>query len=700
MNFNIFTEYSLWFILLLLIFAGLAAWFLYYNDKKLSEIGKSKLILLAVLRFFTVFFISFFLLSPVIKYVKYKLEKPKIIFVQDNSESIKLVKNQSSNTPVEYIKQLEYFISETKKEYDFSIFSFGNEFNEGLNYDFDRKTTNFNNIFEKLQSKFINQNVGALIIASDGIYNAGSNPTYQAKDLNYPIYTIALGDTAKKRDIILKSVYTNKMAFLGDFFPVEIMLNAIDYKDKEVILKIENKSQTVYSKIISITNNDFSKLISVNIEAKEKGLQYYKVSVSYLKSEFNRSNNYSNFVIDVVDDKTKVLILANSVHPDITAIKQALRFDKNYEVDFFSIDNFNNNIDDYQLIIFHQLPSSTFNVQKLVRKINKKQIPILFILGTQTDVRNFNLLKTDLQILKNSSNIEEVNPKFNTDFKLFEFDNNFANIFKNTPPLNAPFGEYKVNAYSETLFFQKILGITTEKPLIFFINDLSVDKAKQAFICGEGIWKWRINNFTKAKNFNAFDALIGKIVHFLSLNIKKDRLMLFSKNIYKENEDIIIKANFYNESYELYNEPELNLQLINSENKKFNYKFLKSKNAYFLNLGKLKNGTYKFIATTKFKEKTFSKSEKFSVSKINIESVNLVANHKLLYQMANESGGKMFYPNQLKDLLKDLKSNNKIVTVSHSSTSLIDLINLKWLFFVIVFFISTEWFLRKFFGSY
>jgi len=700
MNINIFTEYSIWFTLLFLIFAAFAAWFLYNNDKKLTEIGKSKLILLASLRFFTIFFILFFLLSPVIKYVKYKLEKPKIIFIQDNSKSIKLVKNQTSNTSVEYIKQLKNFISETKKEYDFSVFSFGNELIEGFNYKFDKKETNFNNVFNKIESKFINQNIGAVIIASDGIYNAGSNPVYQSKNSNYPIYTIALGDTSKKRDIILKSIYTNKMAFLGDFFPVEIMLNAIDYKNKEVILKIENKSQTVYSEKITITTNDFSKLFSINIEAKEKGLQHYKISVSYLKSEFNKNNNYSDFVIDVVDDKTKILVLANSVHPDITAIKQALKLNKNYEIDFFTINDFKDNIDTYQLIILHQLPSSAYNIQKLYRKINKKQIPILFVLGTQTDVRNFNLLKTDLQILKNSSNIEEVNTNFNRNFKLFEFDNNFADILKNTPPLYAPFGEYKINAYSETLFFQKILGINTEKPLIFFINDLSIEKAKQAFICGEGIWKWRINNFVKTKNYNAFDALISKIVHFLSLNIKKDRLMLFSKNIYKENEDIIVKADFYNQSYELNNDSELNLQLINSENKKFNYKFLKSKNSYYINLGKLKNGNYKLISKIEFQGKIFSKTANFTVSKINIESLNLVANHKILHQMANESGGKMFYPNQFNDLLNDFKNNDKIVTVSHSTTSLIDLINLKWLFFVIVFFISIEWFLRKYFGSY
>ena len=61
--------------------------------------------------------------------------------------------------------------------------------------------------FASVQDLYSNQNVGAVILASDGIYNEGSNPLYANFELNAPIHVIALGDTVPSRDVILKRVF-------------------------------------------------------------------------------------------------------------------------------------------------------------------------------------------------------------------------------------------------------------------------------------------------------------------------------------------------------------------------------------------------------------------------------------------------------------------------------------------------------------
>ncbi len=38
-------------------------------------------------------------------------------------------------------------------------------------------------------------NLGAVVLAGDGIYNQGVEPLFAASGLSVPIYTIALGDT-------------------------------------------------------------------------------------------------------------------------------------------------------------------------------------------------------------------------------------------------------------------------------------------------------------------------------------------------------------------------------------------------------------------------------------------------------------------------------------------------------------------------
>jgi hypothetical protein len=63
--------------------------------------------------------------------------------------------------------------------------------------------------------------------------------------------------------------------------------------------------------------------------------------------------------------------------------------------------------------------------------------------------------------------------------------------------------------------------------------------------------------------------------------------------------------------------------------------------------------------------------------------------------MANLSGGQMVYPVQIKSLEDLLTKNEKIKTLSYEEKSYESLINLKWIFFLLILILSIEWFLRK-----
>ena len=63
----------------------------------------------------------------------------------------------------------------------------------------------------------------ANVIASDGIYNSGSNPLYTVIILVYFIY-ICLGDTITKKDLELSSVSYNEIAYLGNSFLFQLLI--------------------------------------------------------------------------------------------------------------------------------------------------------------------------------------------------------------------------------------------------------------------------------------------------------------------------------------------------------------------------------------------------------------------------------------------------------------------------------------------
>jgi hypothetical protein len=111
-------------------------------------------------------------------------------------------------------------------------------------------------------------------------------------------------------------------------------------------------------------------------------------------------------------------------------------------------------------------------------------------------------------------------------------------------------------------------------------------------------------------------------------------------------------------------------------------------------------GNYSFEALTKVGDKQLKEKGSFVVKQINIEALNTTANHQLLNAIANKTGAKMLFPNQIESLENLLKNKEDIVPISYSEEKLQDLVNLKWVFYLLIALLTFEWFLRKRFGGY
>ncbi len=697
---ELFTKYSIWFILPVLLIAATLSLYLYHKDKKFEQINKVLLYLMFFLRFSVLSILGFLLLMPIIRHYDLIIEKPIIIIAQDKSSSIGLTQSLDSCKPSTYKENIKKLYDDLSKKYELKFYTFGEQINESLDYEFDAKESNFSDIFKFINKQYSNYNIGALVISSDGIYNKGSNPVQLAKKFTFPIYTVALGDTAKKRDLIIKNVNTNKIAFLNDIFPVEVLFSSYGYAGKTAKIKISHKGKTIDSKQVIIDSKDFAKQIYFKIPANDKSLQSYTVTVETKADEFSKKNNSKRFVVDIIDDKKKILILYNSPHPDIAAIKNAISTNKNITIENIAFNKFNiSKITDYQLIILHQLPSSQYDVSQLNKTASDKKIPMLYILGTQTNLSRFNILNTGASIKSNKQISEPALPELNPSFQLFETDEEFNKLLAECAPLTSFFGNYEISKEFEVFLSQNINGISTKRPLLAFSNTLHSQNSKKGILFGEGIWKWRIKDYVLNENQEQFDNFINKIVQFLALDIKKERFMIYNKNIANENEELIIRAELYNQSYELYNKADVFFELKNEKNEVYKFSFSKEGLAYNLNIGKLPKGNYSFVAHTSFEGKKYKKSGKISIIPINIEEQDFCANHLLLKQLNEQSGGKFYYPSQYKKLADDLKNNQSIKPVSHSVIDLVDLIQVRLLLFLIILFLSAEWFLRKFFGA-
>lgn len=693
---KLLTEYPLWLVIFCIILAAACSYFLYRNNRNFKDTPGWATKGMAAFRFIAVFIIAMLLLSPLIKSTRKYIEKPVVIFAQDNSESV--VMNKDSDMYRTKLKpEINSLIDKLSEKFEVNSYSFGQSINEELAFDFTDKNTAISYLFDELKNRYSNRNVGAVIISTDGIYNEGTNPVYSASDFGFPVYSIALGDTNIQKDIILTEVNYNKIVFLGNRFPIQSVVDVKELKGVKTNLSIFNGNTAVFSTELSVNSDSYTEIVNTELEAKKTGLQHYRINLSKDNREINLKNNYREIVIEVIDSRQKILILANSPHPDISAIRESLKSNENYEVQYYTIKDFQKSVIGYNLLILHQLPSHSNPVTSLLQEIYKNEIPVLFITGSQSSVQNLNNLKTGINIISSKESLEESQASFNDQFILFEIGEKTRDFFSSAPPLITPFGNYSINSSAQVLFFQKIKSIITTKPLLYFSQQAD---NKTGFITGEGIWRWKIYDYAQHSNHEQFNDLINKIVQYLALKLNREPFNVYNKNVLDENEPVIINAELYNQSFELINEPDVNIEILNEENNKYKFAFNKTLKSYRLNAGVFPVGDYTYSASVTFNGTNYSESGKFTVLPVNIESANTVANHKVLYQLSAKTNGGVYYPGQIDSLCNKLNNNKNILPVSYSEQKLTELINLKTLFFIILALIAAEWFTRKFFGSY
>ena len=697
---NLSFQYPAWYIILCVLLGLAYAIFLYFRDKTFREQSERLNWVLGPIRFLAVTLLSILLLSPLLRSIVTEAKQPVVILAQDQSESVGTALNETQAQ--NYQEAYTQLRDQLATEYDLKEYAFGSEVREGIDFSFTDKVSNLSEMLGYLYDLYSNQNLGAVIIASDGIYNEGSNPVYSSSRLAAPIYTIALGDSTAKKDLILKRLFHNKIAYLGDKFSVQAdvsAFNAAGTVSNMNIYRIENGQANRLQQIpLNINKNDFFTTKEFILDANQSGVQRYRVTLSGINGEITSANNSKDFFVDVLDARQKILLLANSPHPDLSALKQSLEQNKNYEVSIAYINNPSLNITQYDFVVLHQLPSQTQNIEGLLNTMDEQKIPRLFVLGSQTDYRKINNVQGLVEIQSDGRNTNDVQATVASNFSLFNLDESIAQNLSRYPPLLAPFGDFKDNANAQVLLYQRIGKVDTQFPLLLFGEQ---NELKTGVLCAEGIWKWRLFDFLQNENQDRFDELLGKSVQFLSLKEDKRKFRIsLSKNIFKENEAIYFDAELYNESYELINDPDALLTVKSSEGKEYNFTFNKSGRSYSLNAGNFPIGNYTFRGTVMNSGKQLDYNGQFSVEPVQLEVYETTADHAMLRLLSEQSGGALVFPNEITSLSELLKEQKTVLPVIYESSKTRSVINLKWIFFLLMGLLTLEWFIRRYYGGY
>jgi hypothetical protein len=665
-------------ILLSLLFAGVLSFFQYfYNSKTKSKVN----FLLAFLRFISIFGLLLLLINPIVSRKSYEIVKTPLPIVIDNSSSI--IDLKAKEIALQTFNKLSENSALTAK-FDIQLYQFDNEFQTANSINFKGKQTNIDKVAKNLKS--INKNsTFPTVLITDGNQTSGSDFVYSF-DENNKVFPVIVGDTTTVLDLKINQINVNKYAFAKNKFPVEVFLQYSGNKNINANFSISQGNSVLSKQTVSFSGSNKSQIISVLLPAEKVGLQLFKAQISSNISEKNGYNNSKNFAVEVIDQRTNIAIVATTNHPDIGALKRSIESNVQRKVAIVKPNDMKS-LADYAVLILYQ-PTAEF---KQLFEANKVAgINSFIITGTDTDFNFLNQQQVHFDF-KMSNQKEDYLASFDSQFNLFALDNIG---FENFPPLQNAFGTITSKTANTVLLSSKIRNIETNAPLLTFVEN---EGKRSAYLFGENIWKWRLQSHVTTKSFESFDLFTDKIIQFLASNNSKKSLVVTHENFYNSGDAIEITAQYFNKNYEFDEKAQLTISVSNKATKQSKkYDLLKTNNAFKVNLDGLSAGKYSFSVKELNSNTTYNSS--FEILDFDIEKQFVNPDLAKLSQLATQTKGKLFHPNQVDDLIKTLLENKEYQAVQKAIIKKTPFIDWVWLLVLIALSLASEWFIRKYRG--
>lgn len=634
--------------------------------------------------------LAFLLLGPLLKLIRREFEKPVWVLLVDDSQSIR------EGVDAEGLNTLRSKISRFPNQLAGADYLVEQRTLSGVDsLGFSHQQSDLTGAFRKIQNDFEGRNLAGVVLVSDGVYNSGSSPLYL--DYRVPVFTVGVGDTTIRPDLAIRQVGFNKVVYQGNRFTVRVDVLASGLANTAVQVRLLKGAQVVATQS-KAADGSALQVFDFEVEARDKGLQRFDVEVVPLAAEQNLQNNRYTIFLEVADGKKRVVLIAPAPHPDIKALESVIQSQPNYEW-IVHIPNVkpappnwqNGEID---LLILHQALDPKMLL--FLQQAKNSSGGVWLITGQDTNPRTFATQGLPF-VFENNAQRDEVTPVFNNTFRDFAFGENTGSLISRYPPVSVPFGKFSFPPESQVLLHQRIGSVATTRPLLLTWND---NETKRALLLADGLWRWRLSEFRETEKTEAFDELASKLIQYLSTREDRSRFRCFPlRPEFSGAEPVQFESQLYNELLEQIYGNSVQLEITGEDQRTARFTYSTSPGNTRYRLGNLPQGVYRYKATTIRNNVTETARGEFVVNAQSPESQHTAADFRLLQQLSAKTGGQFFTMRDF-DVVADTIRKTPAQRLIRTDETFQSLLNLKWVFFLLLLLVSGEWFARKFLGGY
>ncbi|MFQ3598902.1 MAG: hypothetical protein SNJ55_13595 [Chloroherpetonaceae bacterium] len=706
-----FVASSIWLLLLFLLLSVLlAAWT--YQRTTLSAPLKLGLISLRTLAIF--FALSLFL-EPMLQFFSVEARKPKLALIVDDSESMTIRDNGLRRDSL--LQQLlSQYQSRLASVVDIHSFSFGEALRERALNDlsFKEKYTNHSDAISTLNRIGAREHFNAALMFSDGAFNAGETPLYEAERSPIPIFTVLIGDSTSRKDIVLRRIYAPEQAILNTKVSVTAVIAQDGFTGKTIEAFLKEGTTVLARKQLELTPSEQS--VSFEFVPKEVGEVKYTISVSSLQGEFSARNNVQSFFVRVLKNKKKVLVIAGLADPEISSVRLTLTRAENIDAVFFTQKTPNEFFEGALTLGTHQdadvclligFPSASISEsisERVFQFLNSNKIPVFSFMGLQSSgakmkqyepILAVSLARTSpADVLDNNAFISPTAQ--GQSFVAFKpVATLLQTAFQTAPPISYLDFNFQPKPTSQILWKLSVSGRTTERLALAIAQSSG---RKYATLCTPQFWRLALSPEESVRKVYA-QTLLGMIEWLSAKEDSKRFQVSTSRKLYDEGESVLFTATLQDELLNPISTAEIALRVKNKQTgQTYDATFERANEAgvYQAKFEGFEKGDYTFNAEAKDGANTLGTAVGiFSVSETSTELRNIAAVPETMQSIAERSGGKFYTPQTFAQFFDDVKREPSFQRVSVESTSTIEFANLGSTLLVIILCLSAEWLLRK-----
>ncbi len=615
------------------------------------------------------------ILAPGISMKRTETRQPVIVFLQDESASIPTALKGDTNT---YTRAAQSLISRLSGKYRVVTWGFGSSVRNDSLFRYRDGTTDISAPLARVRDFYGGQNLGAVILASDGRFNQGLHPLYQNLSWQTPVYAVSIGDTSVPADLRISAVYAPRRVAKDAQVEIRADLVASRLAGYSGSLRLREGSTELGSIPLTINSDRFDRALSFNVKPGAAGLHHYTIEAEPSSREINRSNNRKDIFIEVTETRKRILLAAAAPHPDLAAIREALAGTDAYTLTM-RVGSGLPPAADYDVLILHGLPSGT----PLEIPANKA----VWYIVSQTTGHFSSSAAAAIQL--QPAMTHDAYPALSRDFSAFTLPAGLAPLIDRLPPLSAANGTLTPAGGAQSLFTDK-----SGNQALWIVQP---GTAPQAILIGEGLWRWRLYEYRYTQSHSAIDECIRQTIALLAANPADAPLRVEApKYEWSDGENISFNAYLLNAAGQQVNTPEIAMRITDSSGRAQAFSFERNGNGYRLNIGQMPPGSYRYSASAKYEGRELRSEGAFIVISLPLESLETGADFPLLNSLAKSYGGSAVTSAQMASLYDSITHNPNIRPVLESREKHLPLIDWKWYFFLILLVAAAEWLIRKY----